>query len=120
MGKLLQFPTGKEITQDEHGNHDTLVDTITQESVEISQHLIQMVAAEIEYMQYGWLEGFDINDEQYPEARDAYVIANLIYAMLLRYIEIPHKLHKDMDKAYIKLKKMQAEHAKDKPDNDTT
>lgn len=121
MGKLIQFPTGKEIKQDKSGNHEDLIDTLSNESIEIAQHLVHQMAAEIEYMDYGWLQGFDIEDEQYGESRDAFVIVNMIYAMLLRYIEIPHKLQKDMDNTYIKIKKMQAKLAKeDTTDNDIT
>lgn len=123
MGKLIQFPTGKEITIDSDGSHPSVIETITQESMEISQHLLNMIEYEVSDMDLGWLEGFDIRDEQYCESRDAFVIANMIYAMLLRYIDLPHSLQKDMDKLYIKIKKMQQAQSSPKeeePDNDTT
>ncbi len=122
MGKLIQFPTGKEITTNKDGEHPSVVDTIIGESMEISQHMVSMMEYEILDMDLGWLQGFDIRDEQYGESRDAFVIANLVYAMLLRYIELPHSIQKDMDKLYIKLKKLQqAPVPKDEePDNDTT
>jgi len=123
MGKLIQFPTGKEITTNKDGEHPSVVDTIIGESMEISQHMVSMMEYEILDMDLGWLEGFDIRDEQYCESRDAFVIANLVYAMLLRYIDLPHSIQKDMDKLYIKLKKLQQGQSAPKdeePDNDTT
>ena len=59
MGKLIQFPTGKEITTNKDGEHPTVVETIIGESMEISQHMVSMMEYEILDMDLGWLEGFD-------------------------------------------------------------
>ena len=40
----------------------------------------------------------------YHESRDVFVVVNMINAMLNRYMGIPHRLHRDLDKAYITLK----------------
>ena len=49
------------------------------------------------------------------ESRDSYVIVNMIYAMLARYVGIEHSLHKDLDTLFVKVKAIQKE-----IDNDTT
>ena len=49
-------------------------------------------------------------DEQYPESRDVYVLVNLFNAMLNRHIGIPHQLHREFDRLFIKIKKISEEH----------
>tara|TARA_B100001094_G_scaffold331521_1_gene400146 strand:+ start:4201 stop:4608 length:408 start_codon:yes stop_codon:yes gene_type:complete len=104
MGKLIHFPSGQELkNQEDH--FKTIVDSLIGDSVDTAQHLLDVMDEELADMDISWLEGFNIRDEQYPESRDAFVIVNMIYAMLLRYSDIPHELHKDMDLLYLNIKR---------------
>ena len=57
----------------------------------------------------------ELRDERMRESRDAFVIVNLIYSLLARYIGIEHALHKDLDRLYVKIKAIHKE-----TENDTT
>ena len=104
MGKLIHFPSGQELkNQEDH--FKTIVDSLIGDSVDTAQHLLDVMDEELADMDISWLEGFNIRDEQYSESRDAFVIVNMIYAMLLRYSDIPHELHKDMDLLYVNIKR---------------
>jgi len=104
MGKLIHFPSGQELKNEEE-HFKSIVDSLIGDSVDTAQHLLDVMDEELADMDISWLEGFNIRDEQYPESRDAFVIVNMIYAMLLRYSDIPHELHKDMDLLYVNIKR---------------
>ena len=104
MGKLIHFPSGQELKNEEE-HFKSIVDSLIGDSVDTAQHLLDVMDEELADMDISWLEGFNIRDEQYSESRDAFVIVNMIYAMLLRYSDIPHELHKDMDLLYVNIKR---------------
>ena len=104
MGKLIHFPSGQELKNEEE-HFKSIVDSLIGDSIDTAQHLLDVMDEELADMDISWLEGFNIRDEQYPESRDAFVIVNMIYAMLLRYSDIPHELHKDMDLLYVNIKR---------------
>ena len=91
---------------------EDIVHDLMEASIQTAQHLIQCVDEEIAGMVeedgINWLDGFNITDEQYGEARDMYVLVNLLHATFTRFIGIPHELHKDIDNLYIKLKAIEA------------
>jgi len=103
MGKLIQFPTGEELKQKQTR---TIIEDIVDESIGLAQHLLDVLDDEVNSVDVNWLEGFNMRDEMYPESRDAFVIVNMIYAMFLRYSEIPHELHKDLDVLYVNIKRL--------------
>ena len=104
MGKLIHFPSGQELKNEEE-HFKSIVDSLIGDSVDTAQHLLDVMDEELADMDISWLEGFNIRDEQYSESRDAFVIVNMIYAMLLRYSDIHHELHKDMDLLYVNIKR---------------
>ena len=91
MGKLIHFPSGQEL-KNEEDHFKTIVDSLIGDSIDTAQHLLDVMDEELADMDISWLEGFNIRDEQYPESRDAFVIVNMIYAMLLRYSDIHHEV----------------------------
>jgi len=105
MGDLIQFPTGK-ILKNEDEHFKDIVNSLVDESVNTAQHMLDVMEDELSAMDIDWLKGFNMRDEQYPESRDAFVIVNMIYAMFLRYTEIPHELHNEMDLLYVNIKRM--------------
>ena len=109
MGKLIDFVTGKVI--DQVKTNEEVVDEIVDGSIELSQHLINCLEDEIGYLatenHETWLKDFNMRSEQHGEARDMYVIINLLHAILLRYIGLEHELQQDMDNLYIKLKTLE-------------
>ena len=71
----------------------------------MARHLCDVIIEEI-FNQSEYFVDADFYNEEHQASRDIYVITNLINAMLLRHIEIPHELQKSMDKLYIKVKQM--------------
>jgi len=108
MGDLIQFPTGKKIENEEE-NFQLMVNTLVDESVSTAQHMLDVMEDELSSMNIPWLEGFNMRDEQFPESRDAFVLVNIIYAMFLRYTEVPHSLHSELDLLYVNIKRMAQE-----------
>ena len=102
MGDLIQFPTGKKIENEEE-NFQLMVNTLVDESVSTAQHMLDVMEDELSSMNIPWLEGFNMRDEQFPESRDAFVLVNIIYAMFLRYTEVPHSLHSELDLLYVNI-----------------
>ena len=131
MAKILKFPTGEEIKQNQFDTDELL----SQLCVEHAQFLMDVME---EFIVSGQSTDFDpfmqmnFRDETYPESRDMFVIVNMINAMLNRYMGIPHRLHRTFDRAYIEIKALLAANEQGKEelkklldrledeDNDTT
>lgn len=110
MGELIQFPTGKKISKPR--TEDEIIEEIVNECVDISRHLFDIIDDEIDAISkhdLNLLNGIDLRDELNRESRDAFVIVNLLYSLLVRYIGIEHSLHKDLDKLYVKIKAIHKE-----------
>tara|TARA_B100000902_G_C27216611_1_gene867328 strand:- start:45 stop:389 length:345 start_codon:yes stop_codon:yes gene_type:complete len=110
MGELIQFPTGKKISKPR--TEDEIIEEIVNECVDISRHLFDVIDDEIDAISkhdLNLLNGIDLRDELNRESRDAFVIVNLLYSLLVRYIGIEHSLHKDLDKLYVKIKAIHKE-----------
>ena len=117
MGKLIQFPTGKEIKSPKKSEEE-LIEEVVNELVEISQHIFDVINDEIDAISkhdLNLLNGIDLRNGEARESRDAYVIVNMIYAMMARYIGVEHSLHQELDTLFVKIKAIQKE-----IDNDTT
>ena len=102
MGKLIQFPTGKEIKSPKKSEEE-LIEEVVNELVEISQHIFDVIDDEVDAISkhdLNLLNGIDLRNEEARESRDAYVIVNMIYAMMARYIGIEHSMHKELDTLY--------------------
>ena len=121
MGKLIDFATGKEITKPV--DQDQMVNDLLDGCVQTAQHLVACVEEEVSMLSteegIGWLEGFNMREEKYGEARDMHVIVNLLHSTFVRFLGLEHELQKDLDNLYIKLKALEAR-KKMETDNDTT
>ena len=110
MGELIQFPTGEKLSKPR--TEEEIIEEIVNECVDISRHLFDIIDDEIDAISkhdLNLLNGIDLRDELNRESRDAFVIVNLLYSLLVRYIGIEHSLHKDLDKLYVKIKAMHKE-----------
>ena len=47
----------------------------------------------------------EFRNEEYPESRDVFVLINMFNAMLNRHVGLPHDLHREFDRLFIKIKK---------------
>ena len=110
MAKIIKFPTGEEIDPKDLGIEKTAEDIITERSKEcvaVSQELLDIIE---EFVCTGQVSDFkefmsmNFREEACYESRDIYVIVNMINAMLNRYMGIPHRLQRELDKTYITLK----------------
>lgn len=107
MGKLIHFPSGKEIKGSKDETDKEFVGEISDDGIAISQHMLDVIEDELKAIDMYWLQGLNMREEEFVESRDAYVIINLFYALLMRYVGLEHSLHKDLNNLYIKIKKMQ-------------
>ena len=110
MGKLIQFPTGKIISSAdiEHTEEEFQAHGISDDGVELSKHLVAVIEEELEVINVDWLDGFNMSDTKTIEHKDAYVLANLFYSILVRYTNMDHLLHDDLDDLFEKIKLQQA------------
>lgn len=121
MGKLIDFATGKEIERPL--DKDELLHDLLDGCIQTAQHLVACIEEEVTALSdeedIGWLQGFNMREEQYGEARDMHVIVNLMHATFVRFLGLEHELQKDMDNLYIKLKTLEARKNME-TDNDIT
>jgi len=118
MAKIIEFPTGREL---KHEKSDAeIVNEVCQDMTELAQHMIDIIEDELMHMDIPYLMGMNIRKEIYAEGRDTYVLANFIYAMFLRYLGMDHQLTREMDRAYIRIKKLAEQKKQLEKDNDTT
>tara|TARA_B100002019_G_scaffold240348_1_gene216010 strand:+ start:574 stop:978 length:405 start_codon:yes stop_codon:yes gene_type:complete len=113
MAKIIKFPTGEEIIQDKKERDRQKLRELSDELVATSQYLLDIMEEFLVNGQASELKELmqmNIRDEAYQESRDMYVVVNILNSMLNRYFNLPHALHRDMDRLYIKLKKMQKAH----------
>ena len=106
MGKIIEFPTGK-VVEEPRDETEILQDYLA-ECTDVAQHLVLVMADEIERLadedDIPWLKGFDPRNEEFPEARDFHVIVNMLHTCMVRFLGVDHRVQKDMDSLYIKLK----------------
>ena len=96
---IIKFPTPEEISKKEALE---LINLASEDCNGMARHLCDVIIEEI-FNQSEYFVDADFYNEEHQASRDIYVITNLINAMLLRHIEIPHELQKSMDKLYIKV-----------------
>ena len=104
MGKILKFPTKKELQEKEDVQ---ILNEVSNRCVDSSHYLLEVLE---EFINTGEIsEDFmemDFRDETKQESRDMFVIVNMLNAMFNRWYNMPHGLHQTMDNAYIKIKEM--------------
>tara|TARA_B100001057_G_C22753678_1_gene912796 strand:- start:145 stop:585 length:441 start_codon:yes stop_codon:yes gene_type:complete len=47
----------------------------------------------------------EFRNEEFPESRDVFVLINMFNAMLNRHVGLPHELHREFDRLFVKIKK---------------
>ena len=112
MGKIIKFPTGEEIDPKDLGieksEYDIVKDT-SDECISASQELLSVIEEFIttgQVSEYPEFLNMNFREEAFHESRDIFVIVNMINAMLQRYMGIPHALHHELDRNYVKIKLM--------------
>jgi len=125
MGKIIEFPSGKVI--DKPRDETEILQDQLAECTDVAQHLVLVMADEIERLveddDISWLKGFDARNEEFNEARDFHVIVNMIHTAMVRFLGVDHRIQKDMDSLYIKLKAIELKQQLGEwteEDNDTT
>ena len=99
---IIQFPTPEELSKKDV---EEMLNLASEECNGLSQHLCSVLNEEIQTAS-DYFEDTDFYNEEKQESRDIYVITNLLNAMLLRHIEIPHGLQRSLDKLYVKIKQL--------------
>ena len=98
---IIQFPTPEMVTRKAA---EEMLNIASDECIGLSQHCCDILVEEISQDDY--FSDAEFFDETHSASRDLYTITNLINAMLLRHLEIPHELQRSLDKIYIKVKQM--------------
>lgn len=110
MGKVIPFPGLKERRKKEINKEVDEIKRLSDLCIDSSVYLHDCIEEEIKSGGIGKLfTNLEFRDETYRESRDMFVIVNLLNAMFTRHTGIPHILHRDLDRLYIKIKKMAQE-----------
>lgn len=105
MAKIYKFPSG-ELINNPNPELDEL-EYISNQCIESSQFLMDVIEEFVLTGQTSEFEPFmnmNFREEAFQESRDIFVIVNLLNAMFQRYMGIPHKLHRTLDRTYIDIK----------------
>lgn len=121
MGKVVDIFTGETIVKPK--SEEDVVNELLDACIETAQHLVACMEDELNYLsqneKIGWLEGFNMRQEEFGEARDMHVIVNLLHSTFVRYLGLDHTLQQDMDNLYIKLKALDVKNKMETPDDIT-
>ena len=108
MGQVINIFTGKEVKRIK--SEDELIAELHEDLIQISQHIFDVVDEELSEIgktpEGHNILGLEMRDENLKEGRDALVLVNLLYSMMLRYRAHEHGLQRDLDRLYVKLKAM--------------
>jgi hypothetical protein len=101
---IIHFPLKERIQQieDELEYEREEYEAFTEECKDTSQVILLMIE-ELLLNDSSSFEHIDFRDNQFPEARDMFVIVNLISSMLMRYGGVHHFMHEYFDVLYEKL-----------------
>lgn len=101
---IIQFPLKERMVQIERDREDEYLEheAFIEECQETSQIILLMIE-ELLMNDYSSFEDMDFRDNIYPEAKDMFVIVNLISSMLMRYGGTSHFLHDYFDVLYEKI-----------------
>jgi|TARA_B110000908_G_scaffold83746_1_gene100197 hypothetical protein len=112
---IIKFPASR-IEQRKRDEEEMAV-FCAEESAELVAFLLEeidTILVEIsEQGEHTPFDDFDFRNEDNPESKDMFVIANLINAMFLRYFGLEHSTHIDLDDLFLKINEMHK-------NNDTT
>lgn len=101
MGDLVEFPSGLILKQGEKArDKDTQDYDIAMGCVDIALHIFDMVEKELEALDEPLCKNMNFTDPEKTEARDFYVIINLLSSMLIRHNKIKHAMHPYLDDLY--------------------
>jgi hypothetical protein len=98
---IIKFPIKERVRQIEQELEDERLEyeEFTDECRETSQVILLMIE-ELLLNDSSLFEDIDFRDNIYPEAKDMFVIINLISSMLMRYGGVNHFLHDYFDVIY--------------------
>jgi len=96
MGDIVEFPSGLKVPKSVEEQNTELA----HECVSIAIHLFDLMEDELLNLGNPLCDRMNFTDPESPEARDIYVITNLISSMLIRYNGLPHTLHPYMNDLY--------------------
>jgi hypothetical protein len=98
---IIKFPIKERVRQIEQELEDERLEyeEFTDECRETSQIILLMIE-ELLLNDSSLFEDIDFRDNIYPEAKDMFVIINLISSMLMRYGGVNHFLHDYFDVIY--------------------
>ena len=94
MGKVIKFPTKKEIEEKQEQEAFDEVAYYSDEAIHGAQFLMECME---ELLHNGTVspefKNMMLRDETQQECRDMYVVVNMMFSMFSRYLNVPHELH---------------------------
>ncbi len=113
MAKIIKFPTPHERKMKETADllqeSEDAVYAASNECVEMTQEFLSNLEHLIHdgiISDWPAFQSMEFRNEEYPESRDVYVLVNMFNAMLNRHLGIPHELHREFDRLFVKIKKV--------------
>ena len=104
---VIPFPNKKDYVEEKLKESRETVQWMTAESVDTAVYMLEIMENELKAMQGNLFHNVDFRDPEKPEARDMHAIVNLLNAMFMRYVGIPHDLQQQLDTVYVKSKAME-------------
>ena len=104
MGDLVEFPSGLILSQGEKARGKDEQDyDVAMDCVDLAVQLFDVLEKTLEESDSPLCQKMNFSDPEAAEARDIYVIINLLSSMLIRYNGVKHTMHPYLDDLYFVL-----------------
>lgn len=106
---IIQFPLERRMQEiaDEICEKDMEMEHFSNDCVDTSQLILTMIEELILDNEGSPFEGMDFRNKESEEAKDAFVIINLLSSMFMRYGGMKHFLHEYLDIIFMKIQAQQ-------------
>jgi uncharacterized protein YfkK (UPF0435 family) len=106
---VIPFPDKTKAIEKALKDSREAVEFMTQESVDTAVYMLELIEDSLEINKDSLFHNMDFRDSNTREARDMHAIVNLLNAMFMRFLGIPHDLQHQLDTAFVKAKAMNEE-----------
>jgi len=103
---VIAFPDRREAIEKSLTESREAVEFMTSEAVDTSVYMLELIEQSLEINQDSLFTNMNFRDPEVQESRDMHAIVNLMNAMFMRFLGIPHDLHQSLDTVFVKAKLM--------------
>ncbi len=109
---IIKFPTPhekkmKQAAESLQESEDAVMEA-SNECVDMSQEFLSNLEHLLQdgiISDWPIFQQMEFRNEEFPESRDVFVLINMFNAMLNRHVGLPHELHREFDRLFVKIKK---------------